>query len=168
MEGGVALVATFAVILTIAFTEPTSNDTVGSDGTISEAEAEKRQQITQSVYDEASAEGANAEEVFQEALDAAKTPAETDAIRAGQLMYFTDTGNYDEVIRVGDEIGDSNGGDGDACESASMDIWAKIRCHNMVALAYGYMDQYEDADRHWDRMYELYDEADRLGLNGGN
>lgn len=169
--GGIALVVIVLVIILIIFVVKPGNNGVSDDGNIiSEAEAERRQQITQSVYDAANAEGANAEEVFQEALDSAKTQADVDAVRTGQLQYYNLNRDYEKVVEVADQIGGENdiGSSGsDACESIGMDIWAKISCHNALALAYEYMNQYDDSAYHWDKLDELYAEADRLGLLTG-
>ena len=165
--GGIALVVIVLIIILIVVIMKLGGNGTSDDGNvISEAEAERRQQITQDVYDKANADGANAEEVFQEALDSAKTPADVDAVRLGQLRYFSNENNYEKVIEVGEQIGGSDGGSGDACDGAGMDIWAKIRCHNALALAYEYMSQYDDAEVQWERMYALYDEVERLGLSG--
>lgn len=165
--GGIALVVIALIVILVIFVVKPGSNGISDDGNvISEAEAERRQQITQSVYDEANADGANAEEVFQEALDSAKTPADVDAVRMGQLRYFSNENNYEKVIEVGEQIGDSDGGSGDTCDGAGMDIWAKIRCHNSLALAYEYMSQYDDAEAQWERMYALYDEVERLDLSG--
>lgn len=165
--GGLALVVVVLIIILVVVIMKLGGNGTSDDGNvISEAESERRQQITQDVYDKANADGANAEEVFQEALDSAKTPADVDAVRMGQLQYFTSNGNYEKVIETGDQIGGDPSGGGsentDACESTGMDVWAKMRCHNMMALAYESMDKYDLSDYHWERTYELADEAERL------
>lgn len=128
---------------------------------------EENGEIFQDVYDEAKKEDSQekADEVFQEAIDAAgNNSGAASAVQVSQLRYWLENGEYDKITEiVQSPEGEDLDSDGYAiCENPALGLDLRISCHNIVGLAYGYIDEIEDSNYHMARMRELMDERTRL------
>lgn len=171
--GGVIGLAIFILILILVIIFSNSSLPVSTEEyteLTTEEKLERNQEISQDIYNSATDNlnttntNPNPETVlenFTHAIDEAKTTIDANLARIATMRYLNLIGDYEQVIKLGEQVNDGNG----ACEYPELDLDSRIICHNVIGIAYQETGNDEQSKHHMDALTPLIEERMKIENN---